>query len=147
MELSKRFPANIISAHSGRTPEYAKLLTDARFCLVPRGLSPWTLRTYETFFAGCVPVIISDAVRLPFQEFVDYSRVSIKWPEALIDDSLVEYLRSIPASYWSTHSSRAHSSPRLTPPLPPASLHSRRCFKPDAVSMPHTANVRRVIFF
>ena len=70
---------------------------------MPRGLSPWTLRTYETFFAGCVPVIISDAVRLPFQEFVDYSRVSIKWPEALIDDSLVEYLRSVPAGYGPTH--------------------------------------------
>ena len=30
------------------------------------------------------------------QEFVDYSRVSIKWPEKHIDDSLVRYLQSIP---------------------------------------------------
>jgi hypothetical protein len=62
MALAMRHPG-VVVAHSGRTPQYAAMLTDARFCLVPRGLSPWTLRTYETFFSGCVPVIISDAVR------------------------------------------------------------------------------------
>ena len=96
VQLAKKYPPEVLSAHSGRTPQYAQLLTDARFCLVPRGLSPWTLRMYETFFAGCVPVIISDAIRLPFQEFIDYSRVSIKWPEARIGDELIEYLKSIP---------------------------------------------------
>jgi len=95
LKLSKKFPDDLL-AISGRTPKYAEILGDSKFCIVPRGLSPWTLRTYETFFAGCVPVIISDSVRLPFQEFLDWSKISIKWPEAKIDESLLIYLKSIP---------------------------------------------------
>ena len=33
---------------------------DSLFCLVPGGTSPWTNHLYESFFAGCIPVIISD---------------------------------------------------------------------------------------
>jgi hypothetical protein len=95
LKLSKKYPDDLL-AISGRTPKYAEILGDSKFCIVPRGLSPWTLRTYETFFAGCVPVIISDSVRLPFQEFLDWSLISIKWPEAKIDESLLTYLKSIP---------------------------------------------------
>tara|TARA_B100000519_G_C14220490_1_gene427299 strand:+ start:558 stop:1553 length:996 start_codon:yes stop_codon:yes gene_type:complete len=95
LKLSKKYPEDLL-AISGRTPKYAEILGDSKFCIVPRGLSPWTLRTYETFFAGCVPVIISDSVRLPFQEFLDWSLISIKWPEAKIDESLLTYLKSIP---------------------------------------------------
>ena len=95
LKLSKKYPEDLL-AISGRTPKYAEILGDSKFCIVPRGLSPWTLRTYETFFAGCVPVIISDSVRLPFQEFLDWSLISVKWSEAKIDESLLTYLKSIP---------------------------------------------------
>ena len=64
MELSKRFPANIISAHSGRTPEYAKLLTDARFCLAGsyvnnRQYQPASNRLFLSFTANKKHVRIS----------------------------------------------------------------------------------------
>ncbi|XP_043722696.1 probable glucuronoxylan glucuronosyltransferase F8H isoform X2 [Telopea speciosissima] len=43
----------------------------------------------------CVPVIISDQVELPFQNVIDYTEISIKWPSTRIGQ-LLEYLESIP---------------------------------------------------
>ncbi len=31
----------------------------SHFCLVPMGTSSWTNHLYESFFAGCIPVILS----------------------------------------------------------------------------------------
>uniref|UniRef100_A0A166GF87 Exostosin GT47 domain-containing protein n=1 Tax=Daucus carota subsp. sativus TaxID=79200 RepID=A0A166GF87_DAUCS len=44
----------------------------------------------------CVPVILSDQVELPFQNVVDYTQISIKWPSTRIGRELLEYLESIP---------------------------------------------------
>lgn len=78
--------------------EYFEHLRNARFCLAPRGESSWSLRLYEAFFAECVPVILSDQIELPFQNVVDYSQFSIKWPLTRIDEELLKYLKSIPDS-------------------------------------------------
>jgi len=43
-----------------------------------------------------VPVILSDEVELPFQNVIDYSEISIKWPSSSIGPELFEYLESIP---------------------------------------------------
>ena len=40
----------------------------SHFCLVPRGSSAWTIHLYESFFFGCVPVILSDDFEMPFQD-------------------------------------------------------------------------------
>ncbi|KAI7740143.1 hypothetical protein M8C21_018271 [Ambrosia artemisiifolia] len=44
----------------------------------------------------CVPVLLSDHAELPFQNVVDYSQISIKWPSSRISTELLEYLESIP---------------------------------------------------
>lgn len=44
----------------------------------------------------CVPVILSDQVELPFQNVVDYTQISIKWPSTRIGPELLQYLESIP---------------------------------------------------
>lgn len=44
----------------------------------------------------CVPVILSDQVELPFQDVVDYSKISIKLPSTSIGPQLLDYLGSIP---------------------------------------------------
>ncbi|KAF8377114.1 hypothetical protein HHK36_030487 [Tetracentron sinense] len=44
----------------------------------------------------CVPVILSDQVELPFQNVIDYTQISIKWPSNRIGPQLLEYLQSIP---------------------------------------------------
>ncbi|XP_047177245.1 probable glucuronoxylan glucuronosyltransferase F8H isoform X2 [Vigna umbellata] len=44
----------------------------------------------------CVPVILSDQTELPFQNVIDYSQISIKWPSSRIGPELLQYLESIP---------------------------------------------------
>ncbi|KAI3853580.1 hypothetical protein MKW98_025097 [Papaver atlanticum] len=44
----------------------------------------------------CVPVLLSDQVELPFQDVVDYSQISIKWPSTHIGPQLLDYLELIP---------------------------------------------------
>ncbi|GER37685.1 exostosin family protein [Striga asiatica] len=103
MDLAKQYPDKLESPELkfsgpdklGRT-EYFQHLRNAKFCLAPRGESSWTLRFYESFFVECVPVILSDQVELPFQNVVDYSQISIKWPSNRIGTELLDYLGSIP---------------------------------------------------
>lgn len=103
IDLSKQFPDKLESPELkfsgpdklGRK-DYFQHLRNAKFCLAPRGESSWTLRFYESFFVECVPVILSDQVELPFQNVVDYTQISIKWPSTRIGRELLEYLESIP---------------------------------------------------
>lgn len=102
IELAKQFPDKLESPElklSGpdklKRIEYFEHLRNAKFCLAPRGESSWTLRFYEAFFVECVPVILSDQVELPFQDVVDYSKISIKLPSTSIGPQLLDYLGSI----------------------------------------------------
>ncbi|GMP46565.1 hypothetical protein CsSME_00014668 [Camellia sinensis var. sinensis] len=103
VELGKQYPNKLESPELkfsgpdklGRR-EYFEHLRNAKFCLAPRGESSWTLRFYESFFVECVPVIISDYVELPFQNVIDYTQISIKWPWNRTGPELLEYLESIP---------------------------------------------------
>ncbi|XP_062218604.1 probable glucuronosyltransferase Os03g0107900 isoform X2 [Phragmites australis] len=104
VELAKQYPDKLESPElklSGPNKlgriDYFKHLRNAKFCLAPRGESSWTLRFYESFFVECVPVILSDEVELPFQNVIDYSKISIKWPSSRIGPELLGYLESIPA--------------------------------------------------
>ncbi|XP_010260508.1 PREDICTED: probable glucuronoxylan glucuronosyltransferase F8H [Nelumbo nucifera] len=103
IELAKQFPDKLESPELkfsgpdklGRI-EYFQHLRNAKFCLAPRGESSWTLRFYESYFVECVPVILSDQVELPFQNVIDYTQISIKWPSTRIGPELLDYLQSIP---------------------------------------------------
>ncbi|CAB4289148.1 unnamed protein product [Prunus armeniaca] len=103
IELSKQFPDKLECPELkfsgpdklGRI-DYFEHLRNAKFCLAPRGESSWTLRFYEAFFVECVPVILSDQVELPFQNVVDYTQISIKWPSTRIGPEFLQYLESIP---------------------------------------------------
>ncbi|KAL5560450.1 hypothetical protein UlMin_036661 [Ulmus minor] len=105
IELAKKYPNKLECPElkfSGpnklaRT-EYFEHLRNAKFCLAPRGESSWTLRFYESFFVECVPVILSDQAEFPFQNVIDYTEISIKWPSSRIGPELLEYLDSIPAA-------------------------------------------------
>ncbi|KAK9160212.1 hypothetical protein Syun_006553 [Stephania yunnanensis] len=103
IELAKRFPDKLESPELkfsgpdklGRM-EYFQHLRNAKFCLAPRGESSWTLRFFESYFVECVPVILSDQVELPFQNVIDYTQISIKWPSTSVGPQLLDYLESIP---------------------------------------------------
>jgi len=80
----------------GFVPDYLERKGRSRFCLVPGGTSPWTNHLYESFFSGCVPVIISDEYEVAFQHQVEWPLLSIKWPEALVNGRLYDFLRTFP---------------------------------------------------
>ena len=46
-----------------------------------RGTSPWTNHLYESFYAGCIPVILSDEYEVAFAADLPWQKFSIKWPE------------------------------------------------------------------
>jgi hypothetical protein len=61
-----------------------------------------TLETSVVF--SCVPVILSDEYVLPYSSFIPWSTISIRWPEALVEEdggpeALYDYLAAIPVEY------------------------------------------------
>eukprot|EP00929_Paragymnodinium_shiwhaense_P109023 TRINITY_DN75389_c0_g1_i1.p1 TRINITY_DN75389_c0_g1~~TRINITY_DN75389_c0_g1_i1.p1 ORF type:complete len:571 (-),score=99.80 TRINITY_DN75389_c0_g1_i1:26-1738(-) len=82
----------------GPVTGYTEVLGNSQFCLCPKGASSYTSRVFEALFAGCIPVILSDEVRLPFADLVDWSQFSIRWPMAKADESLYEYLSNLLAN-------------------------------------------------
>ncbi|CAE7508056.1 unnamed protein product [Symbiodinium sp. CCMP2456] len=72
---------------------YADLMGNSKFCLCPKGASSYTSRLFEALFAGCIPVILSDHLRLPFDHVVNWSEFSIHWPMEEADLSLYRYLQ------------------------------------------------------
>ena len=44
---------------------------DSVFCLVPRGRAAWSVRFFESLWAGCVPVLLSDHYQPSFDQLFD----------------------------------------------------------------------------
>ena len=57
--------------------EYTKLMLASKFCLMLDGQAPWSPRLVEYIAAGCVPVIVSDALLPPFQRILNWSTFSV----------------------------------------------------------------------
>lgn len=74
----------------------ARLMGDARFCLVPRGRAAWSVRFFEALWSGCVPALLSDHYQMPFEALFDVTEFVVKWPMSRIDDSLYTYLAELP---------------------------------------------------
>eukprot|EP00927_Polykrikos_kofoidii_P046920 TRINITY_DN41026_c0_g1_i2.p1 TRINITY_DN41026_c0_g1~~TRINITY_DN41026_c0_g1_i2.p1 ORF type:complete len:543 (-),score=81.06 TRINITY_DN41026_c0_g1_i2:129-1757(-) len=79
----------------GFVDDYFEIMGDSHFCLVPMGTSSWTNHLYEAFFAGCIPVILSDDFEVPFQDLLDWPSFSIKWPMDDVSMGLYRFLESI----------------------------------------------------
>lgn len=47
---------------------YFQMVGDCRYCLCPQGLTSYTSRLYESYFGGCIPVLLSDDFVPPFAE-------------------------------------------------------------------------------
>ncbi|XP_022718578.1 probable arabinosyltransferase ARAD1 isoform X1 [Durio zibethinus] len=47
------------------------------FCLSPAGDTPSSARLFDAIVSGCIPVIISDELELPFEGILDYRRIAI----------------------------------------------------------------------
>lgn len=45
------------------------------FCLNPAGDTPSSARLFDAIVSGCIPVIVSDELELPFEGIIDYRKV------------------------------------------------------------------------
>lgn len=76
----------------GFIEEYFEVMGQSHFCLVPEGTSSWTNHLYESFFAGCIPFILSDHYVLPFQDLIPWEYVSVKWPQTEVGEAMFMYI-------------------------------------------------------
>jgi hypothetical protein len=66
----------IFSGH--KSNKYVDEMDNSRFCIIPRGNTPWTRRFFDAVVRGCIPAVLSDPVAFPFERLVDYSLMTIK---------------------------------------------------------------------
>ena len=73
------------------------LARGTRLHLLPlsRGFAPWSRRFFDSVALGCIPVVIADNIELPFEEFIDYRKFTVKVMESDIVN-LKDILLSIP---------------------------------------------------
>eukprot|EP00897_Mesotaenium_endlicherianum_P007393 jgi/Mesen1/6682/ME000343S05849 len=74
----------------------------SRFCLHLAGDTPSSNRLFDAIVSHCVPVIISDEIELPFEDFLDYSEfcIFVKSHAALVPGHLMELLRGVTPGEW-----------------------------------------------
>jgi len=90
----RSFPrANVVEGYNNF---YYSVMGDSRFCFVPAGLTAWSVHLFESFFHGCIPVIISDESLMPFQDLMDWNLFSIKVPRTADFTQLYHHLEAIP---------------------------------------------------
>ncbi|KAJ8451381.1 hypothetical protein Cgig2_017772 [Carnegiea gigantea] len=67
------------------------------FCLSPAGDTPSSARLFDAIVSGCVPVIISDELELPFEGIIDYRKMAlfVSSSDALKPGWLLSYLKGI----------------------------------------------------
>jgi hypothetical protein len=82
----------------GKSSKYVDTMSRSLFCLCPLGFAVWSPRIYESVIMGCIPVIIGDGIRLPFDWELDWRDFSVKIPEWRIKKGeLKQILGSIPS--------------------------------------------------
>ena len=64
----------------------------SRFCLVPRGDDPSTPHLVDAIAAGCIPIIISDFMELPFSRYINWGAFSLRVSEKAVKNSPVQAL-------------------------------------------------------
>lgn len=47
------------------------------FCLSPAGDTPSSARLFDAIVSGCIPVIVSDELELPFEGLLDYRKIAL----------------------------------------------------------------------
>ena len=90
---------NLITKGKVDFDQYVAEMRNSQFCLSPRGIRAWAGRLYDYILLGdgCIPVILSDHLILPFQSLLDWSSFTIRIPEARaadLDQILANYSSS-----------------------------------------------------
>ena len=75
-ERGSRF---IFSGHKSKS--YVEEMDHSRYCIIPRGNTPWTRRFFDAAVRGCIPAVLSDPVAFPFEHLLDFRTMTVKLPE------------------------------------------------------------------
>ncbi|KAH9614533.1 hypothetical protein KSS87_001381 [Heliosperma pusillum] len=93
---------------------YHMEIARSTFCLCPLGWAPWSPRLVESVALGCVPVIIADGIRLPFNDTVRWPEISLTVAEndvvnlgKILDDVARTNLTTIQRNLWDPDVRRA----------------------------------------
>lgn len=93
---------------------YQSEIVRSVFCLCPLGWAPWSPRLVESVALGCVPVIIADGIRLPFESTVPWSEISLTVREkdvaklgAVLENVAATNLSAIQRNLWDPKLRRA----------------------------------------
>ncbi|MDA9766554.1 glycosyltransferase family 47 protein, partial [bacterium] len=61
--------------------QYMKDLLDCDFCFIPDGDVKSTGRLFEALVAGCIPLVKSPLLELPYTRLLDWSKISLTYAE------------------------------------------------------------------
>lgn len=83
--------------------QYDDKLSTSRFCLILPGDTSSSKRFFSAVSFGCIPVIISDHLRLPFSNIIDYDTFTIRFSESVVYDisELINHIKSISPKQYS----------------------------------------------
>ena len=70
----------------GKSSKYVDTMSRSLFCLCPLGFAVWSPRIYESVIMGCIPVIIGDGIRLPFDWELDWRDFSVRHFSDALED-------------------------------------------------------------
>ncbi|KAF5442546.1 hypothetical protein F2P56_035191 [Juglans regia] len=67
------------------------------FCLSPAGDTPSSARLFDAIVSGCIPVIVSDELELPFEGMLDYRKIAlfVSSTDAVQPGRFLTFLRGI----------------------------------------------------
>lgn len=72
---------DVIIKHGAQSRESRRAATQgmhtSKFCLHPAGDTPSACRLFDAIVSLCVPVIVSDQIELPFEDVIDYKKISV----------------------------------------------------------------------
>uniref|UniRef100_A0A7N0SWH4 Exostosin GT47 domain-containing protein n=1 Tax=Kalanchoe fedtschenkoi TaxID=63787 RepID=A0A7N0SWH4_KALFE len=93
---------DVIIKHGAQSRESRRLATQgmhsSKFCLHPAGDTPSACRLFDAIVSLCIPVIVSDHIELPFEDVINYNKISIfvDSTSAVKPGLLVKKLKKIP---------------------------------------------------
>ena len=100
-------------ANEGDRPAHILYMRQAVFCPIPRGDSATSKRLYDAIMQGCIPVIVSDQLRLPFRRYLSYTGAVLTVPEQFLLDEAGSMRLAGPLNFSLTHYLQKISSSRV----------------------------------